>query len=51
MAISAALIIFSMMMTDKTPLFLISVSDLVYGIVQYGFLFLDARPYHFLLPP
>ena len=24
----------------KTPLFLISVSDIVYGIVQYGFLFL-----------
>lgn len=24
----------------KTPLFLISVSDLVYGIIQYGFMFL-----------
>ena len=31
----------------KTPLFLISVSDVVYGIVQYGFLFLMRGRIHF----
>ena len=31
----------------KTPLFLISVSDIVYGIVQYGFLFLMRGRIHF----
>lgn len=31
----------------KTPLFLISVSDLVYGIVQYGFMFLMRGRIHF----
>lgn len=31
----------------KTPLFLISVCDLVYGILQYGFLFLMRGRIHF----
>lgn len=31
----------------KTPLFLISVSDLAYGIIQYGFMFLLRGRIHF----
>ena len=31
----------------KTPLFLISMSDLIYGIVQYGFMFLMRGRIHF----
>ena len=31
----------------KTPLFLISISDLIYGIVQYGFMFLMRGRIHF----
>lgn len=31
----------------KTPLFLISVSDFVYGIIQYGFMFLMRGRIHF----
>lgn len=31
----------------KTPLFLISICDLVYGIVQYGFMFLMRGRIHF----
>ena len=33
----------------KTPLFLISISDLIYGIVQYGFMFLMRGRIHFFL--
>ena len=35
----------------KTPLFLISISDLIYGIVQYGFMFLMRGRIHFFPLP